>query len=309
MEVYRHARLDARNNWPSALCDSGVWIERGQPFRELGGASVPANPDLRPLWINVPSHTRSEGGMNPVAASRQSAAIRGNNSQRRSAQTPLRQSSWTRGAVASPWKLPKNFAQRIAQGFHDPPDLDGCGAIRRHEHNDITDGTCEYSAPRHRFADANAGALPQTKRLTCPPIAHEFDADHQTDLADIADVRRRPQRLQFLAQRLFEPLPRANRGGALQNLQAREGRRRTELVRCIAVAVEKSFEFFVFAEELIENLLGRESSSHWQVATAHAFGEREEIRLHALVLAGEQSRAGFQPGCGLLARPIVSSHW
>src|SRR6266480_664046 len=59
VEVYRHARLEARNNWPSALCDSGVWIERGQPFRELGGASVNASPDLRPLWIYVPSHTRN----------------------------------------------------------------------------------------------------------------------------------------------------------------------------------------------------------------------------------------------------------
>src|SRR5256884_257480 len=233
----------------------------------------------------------AKGGMKrlSLAASRQSAPGRFFPPFRRSAETPLGQSSWTRGAVASPWKLPKNFAQRITQGFHDPPDLDGCRAIGRHEHNDIPDGTSEHSAPRHRFADASAGALPQTKRLACPPIAHEFDADHQTNLPDIADVRRRPHRLQFLAQGMFEQLSRANRGGALQNLEARQCRRRTELVRRITVAVEKRFEFFVFAEERIENLLCGQRRSHWDVTTAQALREAKEVRLHALVLAGEQA--------------------
>ena len=56
----------------------------------------------------------------PVAASRQSAAIRGENSQRRSAETPLRQDAWSRCAVAKPWKLPRNFHTQlsaIAFGF------------------------------------------------------------------------------------------------------------------------------------------------------------------------------------------------
>src|SRR5437660_12748799 len=42
----------------------------------------------------------------PVAASRQSAAIRGNKSQRRSAETPLRQGSWSQCMSKSERKLP-----------------------------------------------------------------------------------------------------------------------------------------------------------------------------------------------------------
>src|SRR5207249_6783754 len=45
-------------------------------FRELGGASVPASPDLRPLWIHVPSRTRSERWHEPSLRSGVSAERR-----------------------------------------------------------------------------------------------------------------------------------------------------------------------------------------------------------------------------------------
>ena len=75
----------------------------------------------------------------------------------------------------------------------------------------------------------------------------------------------------------------------MQNPEARQCRRRTELVRRITVAVEEGFEFFVFAEERIENLLCGQRRSHWDVTTAQALREAKEVRLNAFLVAGEQA--------------------
>ena len=92
---------------------------------------------------------------------------------------------------------------------------------------------------RHRFANADARALAQVKRLARPPVFDQFDARHQTDLPDVADVRQRPERLQFFAQNFFQILRAREWILALQNFQARQRRRRAELVAGETVAVKK----------------------------------------------------------------------
>ena len=51
-----------------------------------------------------------------------------------------------------------------------PPQLRGCGAVRRHQHDDIADGPGQHAAPGHGFANADAGAFPQIQRLAGAPV-------------------------------------------------------------------------------------------------------------------------------------------
>jgi hypothetical protein len=63
-----------------------------------------------------------------------------------------------------------------------------------------------------------------------------------------------PERFQFLAQTLPFELFRARMDfSALQNFQARQRRRRAELVAGVTVAVKKGFELLVFAKKGVED--------------------------------------------------------
>ena len=86
------------------------------------------------------------------------------------------------------------------QGADHAAELRARGAVGRHEDEDVADGAREDAAPRHRFADADAGTLPQRERLARAPVADEFDAGDEAGLADVTDVGQGPERLQFMLQ-------------------------------------------------------------------------------------------------------------
>ncbi len=106
---------------------------------------------------------------------------------------------------------------------------------------------------------------------------------------------------------------RANGCCALQNFQARQRRRRAELIARVTVAVEKGFELLVFAQKRVKNFLRRQRRRHRQIAAGQAFGQAQKIRLHAFVLAGKQAvrtfRAlpTFEVSCTILSCQIPSS--
>ena len=73
----------------------------------------------------------------------------------------------------------------------------------------------------------------------------------------------------------------------LQNFQARQRRRCAELIGRVTVAVEKGFEFIVFAEKGVEHFLRRQCRRHRQITAGQALGQAQKIRLHAFVVAGK----------------------
>ena len=153
----------------------------------------------------------------------------------------------------------KSFSELLqnafAQGGDDFAQLCPCRAIRRHQHNHISDGSRQHAAPGHRLANADARALAQGKRLACAPVFDKFDAGNQARLPDVADVGQLPELFQLVAQNGFEFLPRADGFLASQNFQAGKRRRRAELVAGVAVSVKEGFEFVIFAEKGVEDCL------------------------------------------------------
>ena len=71
----------------------------------------------------------------------------------------------------------KNFQHGLVQDCDHPPHLLRRRAIRRHQHDDVADGPRQHAALRHRFANADARAFAQIKRLARPPVFDQFDAD------------------------------------------------------------------------------------------------------------------------------------
>ena len=93
----------------------------------------------------------------------------------------------------------------------------------------------------------------------------------------------------------------------MQHLQTGQRGRRAELVAGKAVAVEEGLELVVFAEEGIEDGLRGQRGGHRQVAAGQPFGQRHEIRLHALVVAGEEGEQRASPDSGAWAREDVAA--
>ena len=71
----------------------------------------------------------------------------------------------------------ENFGDAFAGDGDDLFQLRRCGAIGRHQHDDISDGTCQHAARGHCFTDADASAFAQVKRLAGAPVFYQFNSD------------------------------------------------------------------------------------------------------------------------------------
>jgi hypothetical protein len=126
---------------------------------------------------------------------------------------------------------------------------------------------------------------------------HQFNADHETPLANIADVieRRKLARQTFLDIADSRPHPFEN-FFRLEKLQARERRRAAEWVSGVRVPVEKAFELFVFAQKRRENLLGRERRREREIASGDSFRDTQDIWCYVRVVAGEHFPCAAEAG-------------
>ncbi len=82
--------------------------------------------------------------------------------------------------------------------------------------------------------------------------------------------------------------------------QAGQGRRTTELVTGIAVAMKKRLELGVLPEERLEDLCGRQRGGQRQVTGCQALGQRHEIRRHVFLFAGKHRSRPAEPGHDLI---------
>src|SRR6266545_3901397 len=130
-------------------------------------------------------------------------------------------------------------------------------------------------------------------RLTVP---YQFDPDNKAELADVADVR-------MLAERLQEAMERRDLGTELlqralprNDVQVGQRHGAAQRVARIAVTVEEGLELLVAAEERPVDTLGRQRGSKGQIAAGHPLADRHEVRLHALVLAGEHPARAAEAG-------------
>src|SRR5437867_13392288 len=115
-------------------------------------------------------------------------------------------------------------------------------AIRRHDHDHITDWPGEHAALRHGFADANARLFTQVEWFAWPPILHQLDAGNQPDLPDVPDPLQIPELVEPNAQIRFKRSARLYRYGRVQQFETRQRRRASKLVSSVAMAVKECFE-------------------------------------------------------------------
>src|SRR5213593_808231 len=179
---------------------------------------------------------------------------------------------------------------------HHPAQFPHCGAQRRHEDDDVPEWPDEQAKPPGLRLHAHADTLGRRVgrlRLTVP---YQFDPDDKAELANVADVR-------MLAERLQEAMERRDLGTELlqralprNDVQVGQRHGAAQRVARIAVTVEESLELLVAAEERPVDTLGRQRGGKGQIAAGHPLADRHEVRLHALVLAGEHPTRAAEAG-------------
>src|ERR1051325_8171092 len=175
----------------------------------------------------------------------------------------------------------ERFVDAFTQRRKNLPNLPRRRAVGRHDHYDISNRSRQHTAFRHRFTNANARALNQLERLPGPPVAHEFDSHHHTDLPNIANLRQIPKRLRILTHGRFESAPSVL---FFQQFEIRQRRRSSNLISSETVPVKKRFELAVIAQKRVKNFLCRQRRGHRQITGGQSFRERNEIRLNCLAV-------------------------
>src|SRR5204863_3703959 len=99
-----------------------------------------------------------------------------------------------------------------------------------------------------------------------------------------------------LAEKPDLGLQAQQRALALERVQAREGGRAGERAAGEGVAVEEGPRVLRRTEEALVDPLGRERRGQREVAAGEPLPEAEEVRRHALLLAGEHRAGAAEAG-------------
>src|SRR5439155_4208566 len=114
--------------------------------------------------------------------------------------------------------------------------------------------------------------------------------------ADVANVRMFAERAQQATQRRDLRLELLQRALLRKDVQVRECHGTAQRVARITVPVEEGLELLVPTEERPVNALGGQRGGQRQIAAGQPLADRHEVRLYALVLAGEHPARASEAG-------------
>ena len=149
--------------------------------------------------------------------------------------------------------------------------------------DDLLDrGTVHAAHLGGEFEELAAGKFVIEERL----LGHV--ADPAGGLADVAHMDTIPQTRQELGQPRDLGAQGLHQPAFTVQLEVLPRHGASQGIRRVGVAVKKSLELIVFAEEGVKNLLRRERRRHRQITAGQALGQAKKIRLNILlVLAGK----------------------
>ena len=167
-------------------------------------------------------------------------------------------------------------------------DLIGCRAVGRHDHDDVADRAGKDAATCHGGADADSCLVTQIEGLSGAPIFDQFDADDEADLANVTDVRMRPEGGQFVVQGSVEASASAQGSLRFQQIEAGQGGGGGERIGGVTVAVEEGLELGILTQEGVEDGLRCERGGHGEITAGQSLGEGYEIGLNSFRMGGEE---------------------
>lgn len=187
--------------------------------------------------------------------------------------------------------IARGFFQDVAEGGEDFAGHGGSG----HKDEDVAQRTGDETSFLGGFGDALADAPMGGKGGLGFAVGDEFDAGHDTTLADIADVGELPPGAEAFAEPVgigadivedaifFEESEGGETGGA------------SERVPCVGVSVVESFAFRRGCDEGVVDFLSAESGSDGEVAAGEAFRDAEDVGVDLFLFAGEEGACSAEP--------------
>jgi long-subunit acyl-CoA synthetase (AMP-forming) len=133
-----------------------------------------------------------------------------------------------------------HFDNRIADRIDQQPRLVLADRQWRHQHHDVAQRSNPHATLNRRLANAIADLLVRCETLVSVALLNQFDADHRTTLANVADVTMIFQRGQS-HRNLLGPLASVFQHRIVtEYVQRRERRSRRKRVAAKRVAMKKS---------------------------------------------------------------------
>src|SRR5262249_62206324 len=118
-------------------------------------------------------------------------------------------------------------------------------------------------------------------------VGHELDADHEAGLPDLADVPAAGERRQHPGESRRRFRDALDELVPLEEVEAGERDSAAELVARERMAVEGRLALVEVAPEDVVDAVRRQRGRDGEVTAGEPFAEGEQVRLDALVLAGE----------------------